>query len=124
MDIEEVPSEQQLRREYQHYPGAMSQSDYIAIRRECGCTTCDCDVLSQNSYREGCHTYGLPDQLDDSSNSTESGGLEDESVGFKIHTNESKDEDIEYFQLRVLSDLPGVRIPGSRHRDRRKKIPT
>lgn len=98
-------SDTSLKRDFARYPGAMSEEDYYAIRIECGCNSCDCDALSQNSYREGCHTYGLFDQEDDATNITESGGLYDESVGFKKQTKnrEGLEEEIDFFSLVVKS---------------------
>lgn len=52
------------------------------FRKFCGCNVCDCE-LSQSIYHEGCHTYGLFDQENDATNSTESGNY-DESFGPKI----------------------------------------
>ncbi len=54
--------------------------EVLKMKKECGCKTCDCE-LSQDTYHTGCHTFGLFDQEGDQTNSTESGGLYDESTG-------------------------------------------
>jgi hypothetical protein len=94
-----------LKKDYQRYPGAMSERDYMTIRTDCGCTTCDCDALSQYSYHEGCHTFGLFDQEGDATNLTESGGLYDESKGSPVtkYKNSFLDEEMKYHLL-VIKD--------------------
>jgi hypothetical protein len=52
----------------------------LELWKLCGCSACDCE-LSQDTYHKGCHTFGLFDQEGDQTNSTESGGLYDESKG-------------------------------------------
>lgn len=87
-----------LEADYARYPGQMSKQDYIDIRTECGCTTCDCDALSQNSYRQGCHFYNLFDQPGDATNMCDSAGMYDESVGY-VNSMGFEDEDFDYFQI-------------------------
>ncbi len=81
MEIDDDELDSRYEQEFKKFHGALDKAEYMKIRRDCGCKTCDCDALSQDSYHKGCHTLGLHDQEDDSTNSTESGGLYDEARG-------------------------------------------
>ncbi len=67
----------------------------VELQKLCGCSVCDCE-LSQDTYHKGCHTFGLFDQEGDQTNSTESGGLYDESRG---PTGKSKEKTISGFLI-------------------------
>ncbi len=87
--------------DFTEYLGGVSKEEYVMIRTECGCITCDCDALSQDSYHKGCHTFGLFDQENDMTNSSESGGFYDEAEGFKPAQNQQQREDFEFFPIVV-----------------------
>lgn len=85
----------------ENYHGGISWEEYLSIRSACGCAKCDCDALSQDSYRKGCHTFGLFDQENDSTNTLESGGY-DESIGFIKEDNRGiSPEEADFFSISV-----------------------
>lgn len=95
----EVDQHQLILDDYKAYVGGVSKEDYIALRTECGCTTCDCDALAQDSYHKGCHTFGLFDQENDMTNSSESGGNYDEAIGYRPQKNQQREEDFEFYSI-------------------------
>lgn len=95
----EADQHQLILDDYKTYLGGVSKEDYVALRTECGCTTCDCDALSQDSYHRGCHTFGLFDQENDMTNSSESGGNYDEAIGYRPQKNQQREEDFEFYSI-------------------------
>lgn len=88
---------------------SVTKQEFLEYQKECGCITCDCDAFSQMSYHKGCHTFNLFDQEGDQTNSTESGGLYDESTGPKLKAGGKSDMTMEEWEYLHMENKKGTR---------------